>query len=533
MNEREQFQKLLKVAKQKIGKKRLMNHFYVGLFVLGLGSVFLLLLARFFVIPHLLEKICMFGVLVFIGTIVLTILKRPTEKEAATYFDQFVADNHVTTAYHYRNDTGVMIELQLKNTIQQMKQSLSLIQADKIFIFRWKNVMWVSLLLVLSTTLYFLPNETMRLAKQKEVDQEIAKETKEEINKLVEEKDLTKELEELMEQTDSIKESKELLEELLKQEKKLAEQKAKAEKNEQQLEELAEKTKSMQELSEALDSLDTNKLSEAMDKLMEKDLASLTEDEQETLEKLFSDMLNMDNPDLSSLSKDQLEEMLASLEEQLQNMIESVQSLDQILALQDQLQNLATSLQQNMAQNGLSDQENLAFGNPNEQNQQENGSNSSSNGNSNEDGESNGASEGNGNNEGTGAGQGSGNEGNNSSGNGGSGTGSGSGSGNGGTGNGSGGSGAGFGQGSRELTIPEIIDGQESIEEDFGEMGEGDSEFQLSPDGLVLKGTVRSYEDVYGDYEKSYRNSVDRLELPSYLEDVIRDYFSDLAPEGE
>lgn len=95
------------------------------------------------------------------------------------------------------------------------------------------------------------------------------------------------------------------------------------------------------------------------------------------------------------------------------------------------------------------------------------------------------------------------------------------------------GSGAGFGQGSRELTIPEKIDGEESAENDFGQLGEGNGEQQLASKAPVLKGTLRSYEEVYGNYERTYRESVERMDLPAYLEDAVKEYFSDLNPEGE
>jgi len=38
---------------------------------------------------------------------------------------------------------------------------------------------------------------------------------------------------------------------------------------------------------------------------------------------------------------------------------------------------------------------------------------------------------------------------------------------------------------------------------------------------------------VYGQYEQSYRESVERMDLPGYLEDVVKDYFSELNPGGE
>jgi superfamily II helicase len=48
----------------------------------------------------------------------------------------------------------------------------------------------------------------------------------------------------------------------------------------------------------------------------------------------------------------------------------------------------------------------------------------------------------------------------------------------------------------------------------------------------VLKGEVRNYDEVYSSYEKSYRESLDRMNLPSKLEDIVKQYFSEMDPKG-
>lgn len=80
------------------------------------------------------------------------------------------------------------------------------------------------------------------------------------------------------------------------------------------------------------------------------------------------------------------------------------------------------------------------------------------------------------------------------------------------------------------LTIPEKIDGKQNTETDNGKLGEGSGE-QEEADGPVLRGNIRNYEEVYQQYEESYRQSTDRLSLPSDLNDIVKNYYNKLDPE--
>ncbi|HWJ76600.1 MAG TPA: hypothetical protein VNR61_00800, partial [Niallia sp.] len=124
---------------------------------------------------------------------------------------------------------------------------------------------------------------------------------------------------------------------------------------------------------------------------------------------------------------------------------------------------------------------------------------------------------------GNGSGQGNGN---------GSGQGNGTGSGKGnGQGNGSGGSGAGLGSGSRELlTIPEKVNGKQNQEVDTGKLGEGKQGELQEGEGPVLKGSITPYEQVFSKYEKAYRESTARYNLPKDLENIVKNYFTDIKP---
>jgi hypothetical protein len=126
---------------------------------------------------------------------------------------------------------------------------------------------------------------------------------------------------------------------------------------------------------------------------------------------------------------------------------------------------------------------------------------------------------------GTGAGSGSG------SGNG-SGNGNGSGSG---TGSGSGGygQGAGLGEGHHELVaVPSRrLDGTGGpVETVGGALGQGTSETRNSATSQVTSGTVRPYAEVYQQYEKMSRESLQRSNIPSDYQNMVRDYFRRIEP---
>jgi hypothetical protein len=52
------------------------------------------------------------------------------------------------------------------------------------------------------------------------------------------------------------------------------------------------------------------------------------------------------------------------------------------------------------------------------------------------------------------------------------------------------------------------------------------------PESQLDLGTVRPYNEVYGDYEADARRSLSRQSLPPALQGVVQRYFSAIAPEG-
>lgn len=121
---------------------------------------------------------------------------------------------------------------------------------------------------------------------------------------------------------------------------------------------------------------------------------------------------------------------------------------------------------------------------------------------------------------------------------GGNGSGSGSGntpSGSGSSGNSSGtGGGAGLGSGSRErVSVPtNRLDGDGPEETVGGPLDEGQETVQSGGYGIGSPGVSRPYSEVFGSYETAAREALERNDLPPQLQQLVKQYFSDLDPDG-
>ncbi|MBO0994696.1 hypothetical protein [Bacillus sp. SD088] len=534
MNEIKQFLKLLTVCKRRLLIEHFSSYFHMGLLLVGVATVLTATIARVTPIMYFYQSILILAGSIMLFTIIVAYFKKPNNTNAAVVFDHYVAEDRVKTALSYLKDESSFSQLQRRDALSHMKESLPEIEKSQLKLFYWKKLLISLLLFALAGLSLIFPNDVMETAKQKETDKKIAEEAKKEIEKLVDDETVSEQIEELKKETADIDKSKELLAKLLEKEAGLEEMKQDARTDEQRLQKLADGLDEFDELQAALNEVDSEKMKQALKQLSE-ELPALSKQQQQDLEKLLSDVTGEKASGFAEMTEEEREELLGALEEQLGTLIENAGSLNQLAISQEQLQQLATSLNQSITNTGISNSGKLSFASQTANNQGDNGQTSSGNNNNSngqeqdeegQDGEGqDGQGQGSGNGSGSGSGNGSG------AGNG-SGSGSGSGSGNGGSGAGSG-SGAGFGQGSRELMIPEKIDGEESIENDLGALGEGSGEQQLAPEAPVLKGNVRSYEEVYGNYERTYRESVERMDLPAYLEDAVKEYFSELNPEGE
>ena len=81
------------------------------------------------------------------------------------------------------------------------------------------------------------------------------------------------------------------------------------------------------------------------------------------------------------------------------------------------------------------------------------------------------------------------------------------------------------------MTIPEKVEGKQNQEVDIGQLGEGKQGEMQEGEGPVLKGNITPYEQVFSEYEEAYRESTSRYKLPQDLENIVKNYFTDINPD--
>ncbi|HET7521721.1 MAG TPA: hypothetical protein VFJ73_00215, partial [Bacillales bacterium] len=344
-----------------------------------------------------------------------------------------------------------------------------------------------------------------------------------------------KELSRLKKKVAKTEKAEDLMDQLLEAEQKLGRLKKEAAENQNTLQRLEKKleNQNLQGLAQALRQRNLAALKQQMQAIMEKIDGVSDKEKQELLQALQN---AAEAAGQKGKISDDPQQSLAALQKQLAKMIKSAGGLQALANAQQQLQHLAKGLNQQMIAAGLAPSGALAFGG-NGSLPMGVGQPGSKNGNSSKGGSGSKGGKGSGSGSGTGSGSGFGSGSGSGSGSGGrsgsgSGTGPGSGGGTGGSGSGKGGNGAGFGQGGRNmLTVPENLNGKRNREVDTGELGEGRSEKQIAPGSPILPGQLRPYEEVYGHYETTYRQSMERMDLPEHLQSIVKNYFSDLAPD--
>ncbi|MCA0989059.1 hypothetical protein [Guptibacillus algicola] len=521
MTERESFLSYLNVLKRKLQIQSIQEMAGKGL-LLALGIAFLILLiGRIIAIPYLIQASAISAGFIFLVVIVTAWVKKPGLGEAARYFDKFVGEDRVETAFTFlQDDSNQMIRIQRNDTVQRMRRTMTEVHEMKLFPMNKKRLSSLLGTSLLITLMVLFPNNVMEQGLLMEKENELMEKTKKDIEDLSKEKSsLTDEKKDLVKQIEEAKSPEELLQTLLEKEKELNELKKEAERAKQQVMNLSKQSEGLKGVSEALEKLDQEKLSKAMEKLKQEELTV----EQKNALKSLNEQLN-GSSESKELSEEEMSELIESLEKSLEQAVASASKLEDVIALQTSLQSNAQSLNSEMLASGMNGVQSLSFANSSAS------SSSQSSGR-----EGNGSSQGEKSSSNSGEGQGSGNGSGSGSGSSSEGNGAGSGNGNGaGAGSGSGGSGGGTGQGERELvTVPNRTGGDGKIEQDSGELGEGSSEMEEAPEAPVLPGSVRSYQEVYGDYEEGYRQSVERLQLPKHLETLVKQYYSEMNPEGD
>ena len=66
---------------------------------------------------------------------------------------------------------------------------------------------------------------------------------------------------------------------------------------------------------------------------------------------------------------------------------------------------------------------------------------------------------------------------------------------------------------------------------DAGPLGEGEYAAEEKGPVPVTKGTIKPYEEVIGEYEESYMESSERLNLPKDLQEVVESYFTSIQSD--
>lgn len=526
MGEKQQFINLIKPIKRQLLLQLIWKELQYLFMGAGAASFLLIIAASFIVIPFLHYYFAGLAVVLFLVFLLRIWRGKPDLYKAACLYNSYVHDDRVITAFTFLQKEGELERLQLADAVKHMKKVYSqVIKRKKFFIhYKWLGAGLISILASI-LLVFTVSQDKLELAKQKESEIKLVKETEKELQeKAKEEKDpeVKKLLNEALEEIKDAKDPEKALQELEKQaknldlkmlkekEKQSELEKWKNELNESGLNELAKliDEKNLEELEEELAKLNQNR--NELNKEQQKALNSLTQKEGELSE-----------------------EELARLVKQIEEALESPELIEQLAAAQSEIQNTGLNLQNEMTANGMPPSQ-ISFASSNQSDEQNSQGGSQNNGNGQTPSQDGQTSEGNDSGSGSGDGSGSGSGSGTGSGSGSVGNGSGAGPGRSGSGSGSNGNGAGLGQGSRELvTVPERISGDRNVENDGGMLGEGSSSYETDGTGPVLEGNLRPYDEVYQQYESTYRQSIDRYGLPVDLKEIVENYFSNIDPNKE
>ncbi|WP_316568490.1 hypothetical protein [Neobacillus sp. YIM B06451] len=537
MDDKRQFLKLLSPVRRQLRLARVFTAVQYGLASAGAGYVAVLLLARMVVFPYYVAAAIVCSVLAFLSVFLVSVRHFPGWKEAAALYNSYVPEDRVLSAHSFHGREGAIEKLLLAEAITYMKREQDRVLSRKK---KYPITKWFAaglLLAAAAVSLGQFPNKKIELAEKRQTELAAIKKAEEAVaEKMKKEKDplAQKELEELMKELEKARSPEEALKAIDRKRKELALKELKEREKTSELESL------INELKEAgLENLASSIAEKDVEKALE-EIRRLSKNGEQRTPAQSAALKKLAGAD-SALS----EEQLAKLRKKLEETFQAENDTKVLASVQDTLTKQGQKMQSEMAANGLStdgfamgtqnvspDGQTPSTGSQGKNDPVNNGATGNQSGSSPNTGSTpgNGPENGNGNGSGTGVGNGAGQ---------GSGSGSSPGQGNGsGTGNGTGqggnaGKGAGLGQGAQEfLTVPEKIGGNTTVEADFGKLGEGGSS-QFESDGPVQRGTIRPYEEVYGEYAAAYRNSLDRVKLPGGLENIVKNYFSDLDPEKE
>ncbi|MBS4172333.1 hypothetical protein [Bacillus sp. FJAT-49736] len=516
MDPKNQFKNLLISVMRQLWLLHVTKQIQLLFLLTGAYSFLLFLISRILVIPYIYKYwLIGFFIIILFGTLRI-FRQRPTFKQSVQLYDDFLGENRAGTAFAFIEREEEIYQLQRNDAVKQMKETKNqVLQRKK----KWIYSMWIICGILLwsgAAASHFIPNATMHAAKQKEKELELIKKVEKKLGKQAKvqtNKELEKTLEKVKKDLKSSKDAREALNKLIKQNNQLELKQYKANVQKAKLQNLQNDLKSagLNSLAKALSQNDIKSLGKEFDRLKQ-NWNQLSEKQKQALQQL------------SNSTKPLTKEELSKLKKQLKDAIILAGQQKDLQLAQDAIQKSALDLQQAMITEGMLDSNEVAYS-PNKESSPQSSKGNTGTGNK-ATNQNNGQGTANG--QGAGQGQGQGQTGATGNGNG---SGNGNGNGQGGNG-GSKGRGAGRGQGDRKfLTIPDKVNGGTNIEKDLGKLGPGGNQQQTSGNGPVLRGSIRPYEEVYGQYERAFRDNAERIQLPSQLEELVKQYFTNLNPD--
>lgn len=462
----------VKRAKRSLNIEKLIPTLQYGIFLALVFSLAILFVSRFFVFPYYDEVALFVAVVTIILAIIYFLFTHIRMKDALRKLDSFYPFNELVTALSLKQKDHPLVDSIFQKAEKESEGAYERFKKRPKQYWQPKALFGILITSILMAVLFLFSSETQQEAqvveKEREIIQELEKEVSD-LEKKLTSKDVKKELQALREKLKEVETSEEALREVVKKQKEL-------------------------------------KLQEQ--KLMEKDLAELnglTEEELEMLKELGEiqgTLVKQASSTQSSLSK-----LGKPVSFQLQNAIAKEMS-SQSKSSQNQNQGASQNSGQSQNQSGqTSSSQGTNSGGQGNQGQSNNNPNQSGL----NQGQSQGQSQ-----TGSGSGQGQGAPGR-------------------GPGQGSGGglgSSAGFGSGGRNLlSVPNRMGGSSEPTIDAGPLGEGEYAAEEKGPVPVTKGTIKPYEEVIGEYEESYMESSERLNLPKDLQEVVESYFTSIQSD--
>ncbi|MGV3487516.1 MAG: hypothetical protein ACO1OC_02895 [Tuberibacillus sp.] len=517
MNVRGQLLKIIKSA-----ERRLMISLVLKLLfetcVAGLASgFFLFAAARWFIFPQVfLVWYAALGI-IFVLQIIRFLIQRPNPHAAAKLIDRQGGWDEAVTALQFLDDVCEIAEV-------QRARALPILKGNKVSLkVAWKSLMnprrfkqlaaAAGILAMVLTVNFLIPSDAMKQAASIRSEQQWVDAEKKKIEKALNahKKDadptVKEELKKIAAKLEKAKNSEQLLNQLLEAEQKMeAMRRASSKVNQTAL-----NTQLGNQLQQALQNGNQDEINKKINEIEKTLKNGKNKDLQEDLNKL-AQALGVPQGQVGSM---------AALEGQIEQWLGRQ---NELASMQSAIQGLASNLNKQMAAQNFSGSRQLSFANQN--------MSGTANGGQNGTGKGQGFGKGKGSGNGSGSGSSSSGSGNGSGSNGGSGTGGGadgSGSGGGMTAGGKGGSGAGKGSSPLNyLTVPEKINSKGRAETDSGPLASGDGNPYGEGISPTLPGVASDYSQVIGYYESLYRNRYISEGVPSALQEMISDYYTEM-----